>query len=174
MTFDLNNTFVTSDYHFGSCLTRGPFKVFSLEQEKTLIDKWNSVVEKDATVIYNGDFCDCSILDAVKYKNMLNGHVILVKGNHDTFPDYVYTELFDDVFNEIVLDNFGIVIHHKPDESLSCNQIYGHMHRGYIVGPLDKKHNFCSCVQAHDGFPVLLRDALASFTQQSHLADCSP
>ena len=172
MTFDIDHTFVTSDHHFGSGFMPGPFKVFTPDEEKTLVKKWNEVVRPEDVVIYNGDFCDGILADAMRYKSQLNGHVILVKGNHDKFPDDVYRALFDDVLDEINLDNLEVIIHHKPDESLTCNQIYGHMHRGEIVGPLDKSHNFCSCVQAHDGYPVLLRDALASFTQQTSQASC--
>lgn len=168
MDVDIEHTFVTSDHHFGSGLKPGPFKVFTLEQEPELIRKWNEVVRPEDVVIYNGDFCDCGLDNAMKYRSMLNGHIILVKGNHDVFSDAVYQALFGNVFNEITLDGYDVVIHHKPDESLTCNQVYGHMHRGYVVGPLDKRHNFCSCVQAHDGYPVLLKDALASFTLQSH------
>ena len=174
MDFDIDHTFITSDHHFGSSSLLGPFKVFTLEQEQKLVKKWNETVKHEDIVIYNGDFCDCILADAMKYRTMLNGHIMLVKGNHDIFPDAVYKALFDDVFNEIILDKHNAVIHHKPIESLSCNQLYGHMHRGYVVGPLDKAHNFCTCVQAHDGFPVLLKDALASFTQQTSQASCSP
>lgn len=174
MTFDPNHTFVTSDHHFGSSFTLGPFKVFTLEQEEELIKKWNEVVRPEDCVIYNGDFCDCGLSDAMQYKKMLNGHITLVKGNHDIFSDDIYKALFDDVHNEITLDGSGVVIHHKPDESLACNQIYGHMHRGYVVGPLDKAHNFCSCIQAHGGYPVLLKDILASFTPQTSQEGCSP
>lgn len=161
MKIDPLHTFVTSDHHFGSSSMMGRLKVFTPEQELELVKKWNSVVKPDDTVVYNGDFCDGILAEAMKWKSMLNGHVILVKGNHDLFSDDIYRALFDDVCNELVVDN--VVIHHRPDESLSCNQIYGHMHRGYVIGPLDKAHSFCSCVQAHDGYPVLLQTALGSF-----------
>ena len=172
MTFDLDHTFVTSDHHFGSSKLLGPFKVFNSSQELELVSKWNSIVKPNDFVIYNGDFCDDILMEAMKWKSMLNGHVVLVRGNHDTFSDDIYRALFDDVFNEIVLDKSGIVIHHKPDESLKCGQIYGHMHRGYVIGPLDKSYNFCSCVQAHDGYPVLLREAVESVIPRTSQASC--
>ena len=174
MMFDIDHTFVTSDHHFGSSSLLGPCKVFTREQEDRLIDKWNEVVSPNDAVIYNGDFCDGILADAMKYRQRLNGHIFLVKGNHDRFPNDVYKALFDDVFDKIILDKWNVIVHHVPDESLTCKQIYGHMHRGEIVGPLDKTHNFCSCIQAHDGYPVLLRNAINSFTQQTSLASCLP
>ena len=47
MTIDLNHTFVTSDHHFSSFKLPGFLKVFTEEQEKELIDKWNRTVGKD-------------------------------------------------------------------------------------------------------------------------------
>jgi len=173
MDFDLDKTFVTSDHHFGSSGLKC-FNVFTAEQELELADKWNSVVKPEETVIYNGDFCDGTLAEAMKWRSTLNGRIILVRGNHDLFSDEIYKALFDDVFNEIVLDKHGITVHHKPARNSMCPQIYGHMHRGYVVGPLDKRLNFCSCVQAHDGFPVKLREAVESLRLRTGLEGCSP
>jgi calcineurin-like phosphoesterase family protein len=172
MACDLLHTFVTSDHHFGSSKLLGPFKVFSVEQEDELIAKWNSTVSSNDLVLYNGDFCDCCIDDAVKYKSKLNGHIVLIKGNHDTFPDFVYTELFDDVADEVYIENLDLHVKHKPAGKPGTKQVYGHMHRGYVVGPLDKKDSFCSCVQAHDGFPVLLNDIAKQLRLQTCQASC--
>lgn len=170
MTIDPSKTFVTSDHHFDS--SKLPFlHVFTPEQEETLIDKWNSVVKPDDLVLYNGDFCDSDEESLLKFKSRLNGHIVLIKGNHDRLSDDFYKKVFDDVLDKLVLEDMNLVIQHKP-KTCSMNQIYGHMHRGQIVGPLDKSTNFCSCVQAHDGFPVSLDEVLKSFTQQICLANC--
>ena len=170
MKIDPLKTFVTSDHHFGS--SKLPFlHVFSPEQEENLIEKWNSTVKQDDLVLYNGDFCDGDEDSALNFKSRLNGHITLIKGNHDRLSDDFYREVFDCVLDRLVLEDFNIIIQHKP-ENCVMNQIYGHLHRGYVVGPLDKSSNFCSCVQAHDGFPVRFDEVLKSFRQQTCLADC--
>ena len=170
MKIDPLKTFVTSDHHFDSI--KLPFlHVFTPEQEEKLIEKWNSTVNSDDTVLYNGDFCDGDEESVLNFKSRLNGRIVLIKGNHDKLSDDFYREVFVDVLDRLVLEEFNVVIQHKPKDC-SMNQIYGHMHRGYVVGPLDKSSNFCSCVQAHDGFPVRLDEALKSFTPQTCQADC--
>ena len=63
MNFDPSHTFITSDHHFGSWKKFIAFKVFSEDEEKTLINKWNSTVCQNDTVIYNGDFHDGDLSD---------------------------------------------------------------------------------------------------------------
>jgi len=170
MKIDPLKTFVTSDHHFDSI--KLPFlHVFTPEQEEKLIEKWNSTVNSDDIVLYNGDFCDGDEKSVLNFKSRLNGRIMLIKGNHDKLSDDFYREVFDAVLDRLILEEFNVVIQHKPKDC-SMNQIYGHMHRGYVVGPLDKSSNFCSCVQAHDGFPVRLDEVLKSFTQQICQADC--
>ena len=170
MKIDPLKTFVTSDHHFDSI--KLPFlHVFTPEQEEKLIEKWNSAVKTDDLVLYNGDFCDGDEKSVLNFKSRLNGRIVLIKGNHDRLSDGFYREVFDDVLDRLILEEFNVVIQHKPKDC-SMNQIYGHMHRGYVVGPLDKSSNFCSCVQAHDGFPIRLDEALNSFTRQTCQADC--
>lgn len=170
MKIDPLKTFVISDHHFDSI--KLPFlHVFTPEQEEKLIEKWNSTVNSDDIVLYNGDFCDGDEKSVLNFKSRLNGRIMLIKGNHDKLSDDFYREVFDAVLDRLILEEFNVVIQHKPKDC-SMNQIYGHMHRGYVVGPLDKSSNFCSCVQAHDGFPVRLDEVLKSFTQQICQADC--
>ena len=161
MSYSLRHTFVTSDHHFGSW-KNGPFVAFTQEQENELIEKWNNVIKPNDIVLYNGDFCDCDVLNLIQYVKKLNGQIILIKGNHDILPLNVYNSIFKDVEDEMFLPELNLVINHIPVET-SYNQVYGHLHRGEIVGPLDKAHNFCSCVQANDGYPISLEHILLSF-----------
>lgn len=155
MSNSLKHTFVTSDHHFGSWQNFDFLKVFSKEQEKELIAKWNSVVGKDDIVYYNGDFCDCNFLEMREYFKQLNGHIILVRGNHDQFSDGIYKAVFDDVVDYVVLDDLGIVINHCPKDVDGAKEVYGHVHREGEEA-LKKHKGFCSCVQFNDGYPVSL------------------
>lgn len=171
MDLDINRTFVTSDHHFGSSVFSF-FKVFSSEEEDILVSKWNSVVSPGDFVVYNGDFCDGDERCLHEFRSRLNGHILLVKGNHDTLPESAYRQEFCDVVKNLSI--CGVHFTHKPKDILP--QVYGHVHRGYVVGPLDKKTSFCSCVQAHDGFPVPLVEVLKSLDvrPQTCPAGCLP
>lgn len=155
MSYALNHTFIASDHHFGSLFN-------NKEKEDEWIYKWNSIVDPSDVVIYNGDFCDSIVVDLCEYAKKLNGAITLVKGNHDHLPDSIYQAIFSNVVDEMYMPELNLVIHHIPTKT-TFNQIYGHLHRGEIIGPLDKAHNFCSCVQANDGYPISLEHILLSF-----------
>lgn len=157
--FDPSHTFITSDHHFGSWKKFIAFKVFSEDEEKTLIDKWNSTVCQNDTVIYNGDFHDCDLSDLIEYRKKLNGNIILIKGNHDEFSDDIYKSIFQDVLDELFIDQYNLLIHHCPCNLKSPrNQIFGHIHRHQFIR--DKYVGFCSCVQFNDGYPISLEKIL--------------
>ena len=165
MTIDLKHTFVTSDHHFGSFKLPGFLKVFTEEQEKELIDKWNKTVGKDDLVYYNGDFCDGTVVELCNYAKQLNGQIILIRGNHERFDDAIYKAVFKDVVDYAALNEIDLTMHHCPGPCLTGREIFGHLHRGISWMNFQKMPNsFCSCVQANDGFPVPLNKVLEHFT----------
>lgn len=173
MTIDLNHTFVTSDHHFGSFKLPSFLKVFTEEQEKELIDKWNRTVGKDDLVYYNGDFCDGNVTELCNYAKQLNGQIILVRGNHERFDDAVYKAVFKDFVDNVYLFELDLTIHHCPGQCLTSREIFGHLHRGTSWTNVQKMStSFCSCVQSNDGFPVLLSKVLEHFKSQTCQANC--
>lgn len=112
------------------------------EHDQALIDNWNSVVKQDDTVFHLGDFC---FAGAPKWKNIreqLNGHIILIKGNHDdkNLQQSLYP-LFEDVVYQarIIVDGRTVYLNHFPflcfahsDPGLYGNnyaiQAFGHVH----------------------------------------------
>ena len=173
MTIDLNHTFVTSDHHFGSFKLPSFLKVFTEEQEKELIDKWNRTVGKDDLVYYNGDFCDGNVTELCNYAKQLNGQIILVRGNHERFDDAVYKAVFKDFVNNIYLFELDLTIHHCPGQCLTSREIFGHLHRGTSWTNVQKMStSFCSCVQSNDGFPAPLSKVLEHFKSQTCQANC--
>lgn len=91
---DANNTFFTSDPHFGHDglyhPTKGMRKTFrnSREGDAHLINQWNSVVPPGGFVCHVGDFtfgrAGKADLDFWKeISSQLNGNIIFVMGNHD-------------------------------------------------------------------------------------------
>lgn len=78
--------FVTSDHHFGhariSELAGRPFA--SVEEMNVLmIERWNAIVGPDDVVLHLGDLALGPTDDSVGLTVQLNGHRLLVPGNHD-------------------------------------------------------------------------------------------
>lgn len=92
------NIWFTSDLHFYHKnvikYCNRPFKDIE-EMNKTLINNWNSSVEKEDIVIVLGDVFFCGYEKAKKIMDSLNGTKILVKGNHDTKYSKLYRYGFD-------------------------------------------------------------------------------
>ncbi|MBP5784492.1 MAG: metallophosphoesterase [Methanobrevibacter sp.] len=154
----LRHTFIISDHHFGS-FKLPILKTYSQKEENRLIKNWNDVIDKDDLVYYNGDFCDGNLDDLCNYFKRLNGQIILIKGNHDIFPDNVYQAIFKNVVNEVILKDLDLTIHHCPGKHKTKFEIYGHLHRDKDI-IRHKKNSFCSCVQFNDGCPVSLEKVM--------------
>lgn len=82
-------TWVTSDSHFNHaniikyCPESRPFETIE-EMNETLIERWNSVVKPEDTVIHCGDFFMGQVKKIDEILPRLNGKIILVRGNHDS------------------------------------------------------------------------------------------
>lgn len=88
--------YLTSDSHF--CHAK-PFvyeeRGFSSVQEhdETLIKIWNETVPYNATVLHLGDFMlNGSKEQCEQYFNRLNGHIVFLWGNHESYTKKVYKE----------------------------------------------------------------------------------
>ena len=54
-----------------------------------LIKYWNETVPPEATVIHHGDFAFASKNNIRKFRERLNGRIILILGNHDHYGEVV-------------------------------------------------------------------------------------
>lgn len=79
--------YVISDLHFGSDniikYCNRPF-ISADHAEKEMIRYWNDVVTPDDTVYVLGDFIMGNPESVPRILNQLNGHIVLIRGNHDT------------------------------------------------------------------------------------------
>jgi calcineurin-like phosphoesterase family protein len=86
----MNKIFFTADTHFGHkniCrLCNRPFSSVE-EMDRELITRWNYVVEDGDVVYHLGDF---AFKDPDYYKEKLNGSVVFLKGDHDSWMKGVY------------------------------------------------------------------------------------
>lgn len=118
--FSGNNLFLTSDTHFGHQhilrLCERPFDTIE-EHDQKLIENWNSVVGPEDTVFHLGDFCFGGAQKWKEIRDQLNGHIILILGNHDmknasqgmlTMFDYVSQQM------RIQIDGRNVYLNHFP------------------------------------------------------------
>ncbi len=129
------NTFFIADTHFFHKniidYENRPFKDLD-EMTKHLIKQWNNTVKKEDRVFHLGDFAFGNRQLQVEVGNRLNGHKILIMGNHDRYTIQHYINCgFSEVSRyPIILDDFWI-LSHRP-MYINCNMpyanIFGHVH----------------------------------------------
>jgi calcineurin-like phosphoesterase family protein len=80
------SVYFTSDTHFSH---RGiidycerPYTSVE-EMDEALIKNWNSIVGQNDTIYHMGDFSFCGLTRTREILAQLNGHKILIRGNHD-------------------------------------------------------------------------------------------
>lgn len=141
--------FYTSDLHLGNSniirYENRPWKTVE-EMDAALINKWNEKVGKDDDVYVLGDFCFKGAQYAIRILEQLNGHIYLIRGNHDqcfnqrTFDEWllgpenndrvIYAGWYKHMMDgdrEVVLSHFPILYWDGMDDRGSYH-LYGHMH----------------------------------------------
>ena len=130
----------TADLHFGhkSVLKfdKRPFESIE-EHDKTLIDSWNSRVDKNTQVYILGDIALHNEKAYSWYLKQLNGHKHLIVGNHDRklLKDSEAMGYFVSVDNYLELSDNGrhLVLCHYPMAEWNgffsgALHLYGHIH----------------------------------------------
>lgn len=116
--------YFTSDTHFchdniiQHC--NRPFKNIE-EMNKTLVSKWNERVKPTDVVFHLGDFCwDEKRIN--EFVSKLNGHIILIKGNHDKSNKAILSQA------TIELGGHEWQLIHDPALATSPYALCGHIH----------------------------------------------
>lgn len=145
--------FVISDTHF--CHRNiinycgRPFQDVEQMNEE-MVRLWNFYVGADDIVIHCGDFAFGDMQNIVKWRDRLNGHIILILGNHDKKRyNYIDDAGFDAVFFHEHLFKGGVLFCHSLDwvSSATLSEAdfvyYGHVH-DKDANPISKNHrNVC-------------------------------
>ena len=127
------------------------------EMNSGIVAAHNKKVEKDATVIFCGDFCFSNSEDILDFISKLNGNFVFVKGNHDNkFPKNI---VMYDVVEFAYQGNYFFCSHYAHRVwNLSHHgsiHLYGHSH-----GSLEDDKNALSmdvgidCHPNHEPFSV--------------------
>jgi calcineurin-like phosphoesterase family protein len=135
-----NRIFIISDTHFGHkriCEFEKDARPFeTVEQhDAELVDRWNSVVNKNDTVWHLGDV----LFSAASFELLpkLNGVKKLVMGNHDHYNVKRYAEHFSEIFGCVSMRDCiftHVPIHPNQFYRFKAN-IHGHMHSNVIDDP---------------------------------------
>jgi calcineurin-like phosphoesterase family protein len=134
---------ITSDLHFGHAniqkfcpVTRGRFKDIA-DMREVMIKEWNEQVAQDDETFILGDFAFLPAKDAVEILRRLNGHKILVEGNHDRklLNDPAFRAEFKEIHQYLRYNHDGqivIMLHYPIYEWDQMHRgavhFYGHVH----------------------------------------------
>jgi calcineurin-like phosphoesterase family protein len=184
------SVFLVSDTHFGHlgvCRFTQSDGVTKLrpwtdpdEMDEEMIRRWNERVRPKDKVYHLGDV----VINrkALKTLHRLNGDKVLIRGNHDIFPDVEYREYFRELRAYHVMN--GMILSHIPLHEASLGRfgvnIHGHLHatrvkkvRGYDVktgtmlysDEIDPRYH-CVCVEQTDFAPILFEDVIKRITAE--------
>lgn len=169
----MGKIYVTSDTHFNHeniiKYCNRPYSTVE-EMNEAIINNWNSVVSEDDTVFFLGDFCLGKRENVIELCHRLNGHKILILGNHDRVTSTAFTDAgFETIYKKPTLIKFEelditIQFSHAPvyDTQYQYPNVHGHVHD---KANNDAKH-YCACLEVNDYKPVLLDDIVKYFKEQ--------
>jgi calcineurin-like phosphoesterase family protein len=150
-----------------------------------MIQRWNDRVRPNDKVYHLGDV----VINrrALKTLHRLNGDKVLIRGNHDIFPDVEYREYFRELRAYHVMS--GMILSHIPVHVESLGRfgtnIHGHTHANRVMKPrgFDVKTGamlysdepdvryHCVCVEQTDFAPILFEDVIARITAEGGEVD---
>ena len=173
------SVFLVSDTHFGHAgvcrFTHPDDATVKLrpwdnadEMDEEMIRRWNDRVRPSDKVYHLGDV----VINrkALKTLHRLNGDKVLIRGNHDIFPDVEYREYFRELRAYHVMN--GMILSHIPIHPESLGRfgvnIHGHLHASrvkmepvgkYGIPVIDPRYH-CVCVEQTDFAPILFEDVI--------------
>jgi len=130
-----------------------------------MIKNWNSIIKPDDIVLHLGDVGLGNESSLKWIIPSLNGHKILIRGNHDQKSKNFYLECgFEEVRPSFIeeIDGIKIFFSHRP-EARPGNQhdtydmhFYGHVHSKDYHGsyPTIARNGACLCVERWNYCPV--------------------
>jgi calcineurin-like phosphoesterase family protein len=132
-------TWFTSDTHFAHAniiqYCGRPFENIE-EMNEALIIRWNARVQPEDTVYHLGDFAFGPTMNIKEFREKLNGHITLIRGNHDRTLKRMREFGFNGVVNGMLFSFQGLrlLLTHKPsyDDLSGCDyNLHGHVHETY-------------------------------------------
>lgn len=146
------------------------------EMDEELVRRYNEVVRPIDKCYFLGDV----VINrkALPTLARLNGDKVLIRGNHDIFPDTEYRKYFRELRAYHVMN--GMILSHIPIHTESLGRfgvnIHGHLHSGrvmksgnasgeYATKVIDPRYH-CVCVEQTDFRPILFEDVIKRITEE--------
>lgn len=174
----MSNIWFTSDYHFNHnkdfiYKERGFENIKDMNE--TLVQKHNALVHPDDIVYVFGDIVMGDVYEGAQYVKRLNGHLRIVKGNHDTnnkIKILVYECGNIERMADALVHNIGkakdFFLCHYPvlcgdnNSKHKVISIHGHTHSKLIFPPSDSQMLMYNiAVDAHNNSPVSQEEIIA-------------
>jgi calcineurin-like phosphoesterase family protein len=153
--------------------------------DEAMVQRWNERVRPTDKVYHLGDV----VINrrALKTLSRLNGDKVLIRGNHDIFPDVEYREYFRELRAYHVMS--GMILSHIPVHVESLGRfgtnIHGHTHANRVMKPRGVDANtgtvlysdepdiryHCVCVEQTDFAPILFEDVIKRITSEGGEVD---
>lgn len=142
----MSKIFYIADWHYGHAnviaYDNRPFKNFE-DMNVALVERWNNAVSNDDTVYILGDMFWCRDEEALQVLCKLNGHKILVRGNHDSYSSR-FVKAFERVVDylEIKDNDRNVVLCHYPIPCFKNHfkgwyHLYGHVHISFEANMME-------------------------------------
>ena len=154
------------------------------DMNETLIKNWNMVVGEDDLIFCLGDFSLGRETDTLDVLQRLNGHKVLIKGNHEKSvmkKDYTRNEFnggiyelleikvnddeVSDGFQDIVLCHYTMMTFNRSHRG--AWQLFGHVHGNLDGDPRLSPNQFDVGVDSHDFTPISYQEVKEIITKNN-------
>ncbi|MGK0391429.1 MAG: calcineurin-like phosphoesterase family protein [Maribacter sp.] len=164
----MQNIYFTSDHHFGHKniikFSNRPFASVD-EMDQEMINRWNEKVQPNDKVYHLGDVGLCSPGRLKKILDQLNGHIFLIKGNHEKSA-LACRDRFEWIkdYYELKVDDVDckkgvqlLCLFHYAQRTWNAGHwgtyhLYGHSHGSLPDDPAAR--SFDVGVDCHDFYPI--------------------
>lgn len=180
----MSKIFLTSDTHFGHDreFLWGPRGfTSSQEHDEAVIKNWNETVSAEDIVYHLGDLMLGDNLYGIECVKRLNGHIKLIRGNHDTDARWKLYEKLPNVelvgwADVIKYKKYNFYLSHHPTLTSNLEKaphlrmhlinLYGHTHQ---MGKFyqDMPYMFHVGLDSNDNRPILLDDAIELMKEET-------
>lgn len=180
----MSKIFLTSDTHFGHDreFLWGPRGFTnSQEHDEAVIKNWNETVSPDDIVYHLGDLMLGDNAHGIECVKRLNGHIRLIRGNHDTDARWKLYGTLPNVeligwADVIKYKKYNFYLSHHPTMTSNLEKaphlrmhlinLYGHTHQ---MGKFyqDMPYMFHVGLDSNDNRPILLDDAIELMKEET-------
>lgn len=180
----MSKIFLTSDTHFGHDreFLWGPRGFTnSQEHDEAVIKNWNETVSPDDIVYHLGDLMLGDNAHGIECVKRLNGHIKLIRGNHDTDARWKLYGTLPNVeligwADVIKYKKYNFYLSHHPTMTSNLEKaphlrmhlinLYGHTHQ---MGKFyqDMPYMFHVGLDSNDNRPILLDDAIELMKEET-------